>query len=211
MLANWITVARFPMLLSYVLLLYLGSPTARAAGAALLLAGLLLDTLDGVVARRTGSASLFGSVLDIAADRTYELVLWVCFADLRLIPTAIPLIVLVRTTLTDALRAVGIHRGEAPFAQQRSGLGRFLVASPWMRTGYAVGKIVTFCGLALVQAASGMRADSQAARLAAALVDPLRTAAWVTVAICVLRGLPVAIGTVRRHWTTSLAGAGASS
>lgn len=38
--------------------------------------------------------SVFGSVLDIAADRTYELVLWVCFADLRMIPVAIPLIIM---------------------------------------------------------------------------------------------------------------------
>ena len=114
MLANWITLSRFPILVTTVLALYLGSPTARVAGVALLFVGLMLDTVDGAVARRTGRTTLFGGVLDIAADRTYELVLWVCFADLRLIPTAIPLVVLVRTTLTDALRAIGIGRGEAP-------------------------------------------------------------------------------------------------
>jgi phosphatidylglycerophosphate synthase len=203
MLANCITLSRFPLLLVWILVLYLGSPPLRLAGVALLFLGLMLDTVDGVVARRTGRTSLFGSVLDIAADRTYELVLWVCFADLRLIPTAIPLVVLVRTTLTDALRAIGIGRGEAPFAQHRTALGRFLVGSSWMRTGYAVGKITTFCGLALVQACAGFPPETTLGRLAAPLLDPLRVGAWITVALCVLRGLPVLVGSLRRYWGRS--------
>jgi CDP-diacylglycerol---glycerol-3-phosphate 3-phosphatidyltransferase len=200
MLANWITLARLPLLLLNVLLLYLGSPSVRLAGVGLLFVGLMLDTVDGAVARRTGGASLLGSVLDIAADRTYELVLWVCFADLRLVPTAIPLVVLARTTLTDALRAIGIGRGEAPFDQQRSGLGRFLVGSSLMRSGYAIGKIATFCGLALVQACAGLPPEAPLARVVAPLLGPLRIVAWLTVALCVLRGLPVVIGSLRRHW-----------
>ena len=34
MLANWITLSRFPILVTTVLALYLGSPTARLAGVA---------------------------------------------------------------------------------------------------------------------------------------------------------------------------------
>src|SRR6185312_15117776 len=74
MLANWITMSRFPLLLITVLILYFGSPWARLAGVGLLFLGLMLDTVDGVVARMRGESSLFGSVLDIAADRTYELI-----------------------------------------------------------------------------------------------------------------------------------------
>jgi phosphatidylglycerophosphate synthase len=200
MLANWITLSRFPILVTTVLALYLGSPTARLAGVALLFVGLMLDTVDGAVARRMGHTSLFGGVLDIAADRSYELVLWVCFADLRLIPTAIPLVVLVRTTLTDALRAIGIGQGQAPFAQHRSALGRFLVGSSWMRTGYAVAKIGTFCGLALVQACAAFPPESVLQRASAPLLAALRPAAWLTVVLCVVRGLPVIAGSLRRYW-----------
>ena len=82
MSATWITLSRFPLLVASVLALYLGSPAVQLAGVGVLLGGLLLDTVDGVVARRTGQTSLFGGVLDIATDRTYELVLWVGFADL---------------------------------------------------------------------------------------------------------------------------------
>src|SRR5919106_3175233 len=164
MLANWITLSRFPLLLATVLILYFGSPGVRLAGVALLFVGLMLDTVDGMVARMRGETSLFGSVLDIAADRTYELVLWVCFADLRMLPVAIPLIIITRTTLTDALRSIGVGQGTAPFAQHRTALGRFLVGSTVMRTGYAVSKVVTFCGLALAQAFSGLGAESAFAR-----------------------------------------------
>jgi phosphatidylglycerophosphate synthase len=190
MLANCITLSRFPLLLICVLALYLGSPALQLAGSALLLIGLLLDTVDGVVARRKGTTSLFGSVLDIAADRTYELVLWVCFADLGLITTVIPLIVVVRTTLTDALRAIGVGQGRPPFEQQRSVLGRFLVGSAWMRIGYSVGKTVTFCGLAVAHALSGQLT---------ALVAILRVSAWLTVGLCLLRGMPVIVDSLRRH------------
>ena len=140
MLANWITLSRFPLLAISILVLFLGSPQVRLAGVALLLIGLLLDTVDGIVARKAHQTSLLGSVLDIAADRAYELVLWVCFAYLRIIPVAMPIVVIARTTLTDAFRSVGVGQGTAPFNQHRTPLGRFLVGSTTMRVGYSVSK-----------------------------------------------------------------------
>jgi CDP-diacylglycerol---glycerol-3-phosphate 3-phosphatidyltransferase len=201
MLANWITISRMPLLLLIILVLYFGSPVMRLAGVVLLFLGLMLDTVDGMVARRTGQTSLFGSVLDIAADRTYELVLWVCFADLGMIPIAIPLIVIARTTLTDALRSIGVGQGTAPFAQHRTALGRFLVGSTWMRTGYAVSKVVTFCGLALAQAFSGFPATAMA-RAVPTLMTVFLATAWIAVVFCVFRGLPVIISSLRRYWGT---------
>ena len=202
MLANLITLSRFPLLLVTVLILYFGSTAVRLAGVGLLFVGLMLDTVDGMVARKTGQTSLFGSVLDIAADRTYELVLWVCFADLGMIPVAIPLIIIARTTLTDALRSIGVGRGTAPFEQHRTALSRFLVGSTVMRTGYAVTKVVTFCGLALAQAFSGLAPESGPARSVPLMMQTLRVTAWLAVLFCVFRGLPVIISSLRRYWGT---------
>ena len=200
MLANWITLSRFPLLLITILILYFGTPWARVAGVALLFLGLMLDTVDGVVARTRGETSLFGSVLDIAADRTYELILWVCFAHLGMIPVVIPLIILARTTLTDAFRSIGVGQGTAPFAQHRTALGRFLVGSTLMRTGYAVTKVVTFCGLALAQAFSGFPAGSAVARMVPSMMTGLRVTAWLAVLFCIFRGLPVIVSSLRRYW-----------
>ena len=200
MLANWITISRFPLLLINILILYRGTPTLRLAGVALLFAGLMLDTVDGVVARKRGETSLFGSVLDIAADRTYELVLWLCFADLRLIPVAIPLIVIARTTLTDALRSIGVGQGTAPFAQHRTALGRFLVGSTVMRVGYSVSKVVTFCGLASVQAFAGLPPGSALNHVVGPMLEVLQVLAWIAVGFCVFRGLPVVIHSLKAYW-----------
>jgi phosphatidylglycerophosphate synthase len=185
-MANCITIARFPLLLVWVAILYWGTPALRLGGVAVLFLGLALDTVDGVVARRSGTTSLLGSVLDIAADRAYELVLWVSFAVLGMVPAVVPVIVIMRTALTDALRSVGIAEGIAPFAQHRTALARFLVGSSWMRTGYSLAKVTAFCGLAASHALDGW------------MREPLQVVVWLTVALCVCRGLPVLMVVPRR-------------
>lgn len=200
MLANWITLSRFPLLLLSVMIFYHGGPHLRLAGVALLFLGLMLDTVDGLVARKTGHTSLFGSVLDIAADRTYELVLWTIFADLKLIPIAIPLIVITRTILTDSFRSIGVSRGIAPFDQIPSKVGSFLVGSPPMRIGYSTAKIVTFCGLALAQAFSDFPPDSMLGRWVPQMLSIFGITAWIAVAFCVFRGLPVIVTTLHSYW-----------
>ena len=202
-LANWITLSRFPLLLVYVLILYFAPAPWRLASVLLLFTGLMLDTVDGMVARRRGQTSLIGSVLDIAADRTYELVLWVCFADLLLIPVAIPLIVIARTTLTDALRSIGVGQGQAPFTQHHTPLGKFLVASPWMRSGYSISKILAFLGLSVAEALGGYPEASALGGAAVPILGVARVIAWIAVVVCVLRGLPVVTGSIRRYWHTS--------
>ncbi len=199
-LANWITISRFPLLLINILLLYSGTPVEKLVGVALLFVGLMLDTVDGMVARKRGQTSLFGSVLDIAADRTYELVLWVCFADLGMIPVAIPLIVIARTTLTDAFRSIGVGQGTAPFAQHRTALGRFLVGSTLMRVGYSASKVITFCGLALAQALGGFTANARLVAVSGDMMTVFRVTAWAAVVFCVFRGLPVIIHWLKEYW-----------
>jgi phosphatidylglycerophosphate synthase len=200
MLANWITLSRFPLLLANILILYHGTPTWRLVGVLVLAIGLMLDTVDGLVARARGTTSLFGGVLDIAADRTYELTLWVVFADLGLIPMVIPLVVIARTTLTDAFRSIGVAHGVPPFDQHRSQLGQFLVGSPLMRTGYALTKIVTFLGLALVQALAGWPQSATVAGMTDRALPLLGATAWLALAFCIFRGLPVIISSLRRYW-----------
>lgn len=194
MLANWITLSRLPLLLAIILIIYFGPPGLQLAGVVLLFIGVMLDTVDGVVARHRKETSLFGSVLDIAADRTYELVLWVVFAELGMISAAVPLIVIARTTITDAFRSIGVGKGIAPFAQHKTPLGRFLVGSPFMRTGYAVTKVTAFCGLALTRALAGMGEPVYM------LLRIFQWVTWLAVFFCVFRGLPVIVRTLKDYW-----------
>ena len=201
-MANWITLSRIPLLILYIFMVYSEKRVLLIMAVPLLFAFIMMDTLDGWVARSRGQASLIGSVLDIAADRMYELVLWVIFAHMAMIPVAIPLIVIIRTTLTDALRSIGVQQGLAPFKQHRSKLGSFLVGSPWMRGSYSTFKIISFCGLSLVVALQSYPPASSAFSAAGTWLQVFQITSWIAAAFCVVRGAPVIIGAIRR----SLAG-----
>jgi phosphatidylglycerophosphate synthase len=125
--ANVLTLSRFPMLLIFILMIYFGNSTIQIGSVIFLFLALMIDTIDGPIARRTGKANLTRSLLDIAADRVYELILWVVFADLDVISITIPIIVITRTTLTDAIRSIGVGKGKAPFDQHETKLGKFIV------------------------------------------------------------------------------------
>ncbi len=188
MLANLVTLARIPLLGLIVLLLYSSSATARLIAAPLIVILILMDTLDGLLARARKEENIVGSVLDIAADRAVEYVLWAVFAHLRLIPVLIPVLVLLRGTFVDAIRSVAPAQGLKPFELMRTDVGRFLVGSPWLRAPYALVKAVAFTLLAAVY---GLEAAGHT------LYDSVHTAAlwmtWIALGFCMVRGVPVLI------------------
>jgi CDP-diacylglycerol--glycerol-3-phosphate 3-phosphatidyltransferase len=186
--ANLITVLRFPLLVVIVLLLYSGGTAGPLIGAPLIVALILMDSLDGFVARRRDEQTLIGSALDIAADRAVEIVLWVAYAQLRLILVAIPLTVVIRGALVDSIRTVALQHGQSAHSMMRSSWGRWLVTSSAMRTSYGVVKAVAFVLLAL---ALGLQTGGHAAWYSVWIVAS--AVSWVAVALCILRGLPVLI------------------
>ncbi len=188
MVANVITLSRLPLLLGIVLLLYQSSPVPRIIAAFLIIVLILMDCFDGMIARRLGEASLLGSVLDIATDRTVEFVFWVLFADLDLIPIFIPLVVLVRGTFVDAIRAVAPSKGLAPFELMRSKMGRFLVKSPWLRSSFGVAKALAFFFLALTHGLSAAGSPLLGLVQTLALIST-----WLAFSLCLIRGIPVLI------------------
>jgi CDP-diacylglycerol--glycerol-3-phosphate 3-phosphatidyltransferase len=188
MLANIVTLSRIPLLVLIIVLLYQPAATPRFIAAPLIILLIVLDSLDGVIARRRGETSVLGSVLDIAADRAVEYVMWVVFAHLRLISVIFPLIVLMRGTFVDAVRAVAPSKGLSPFEMMRSPMGRFLVKSPWLRTPFAIAKAVAFFFLALTH---GLAAAGSSALATVNVVA--QVCAWVALLLCLLRGIPVLI------------------
>jgi len=186
--ANLITVLRFPLLVFIVLLLYFGGAVGQLMGAPLIVALILMDSLDGIVARRRNEQTLIGGALDIAADRAVEIVLWVTYAHLRLISVVVPLTVVIRGALTDSIRNVALQHGESAHSMMRSSWGRWLVKSGAMRTIYAVAKAVAFTLLAL---ALGLQTGGHAAWHGVWSVASVAT--WISLALCIARGLPVLI------------------
>jgi CDP-diacylglycerol--glycerol-3-phosphate 3-phosphatidyltransferase len=184
--ANLITVLRFPLLVGIVLLLYLGGTVGQLIDAPLIVALILMDSLDGIIARRRDEQTLIGSALDIAADRAVEIVLWVTYAHLKLVSVIIPLTVVIRGALTDSIRNVALQHGQSAHSMMRSSWGRWLVASGYMRTGYAVTKAIAFTLLAV---ALGLKTGGYAAERGVWIVASVFS--WLALALCIVRGLPV--------------------
>jgi CDP-diacylglycerol--glycerol-3-phosphate 3-phosphatidyltransferase len=190
-MANLITLSRLLLLIVVVVIAYRPPSWYSLLGVPLLIFLFVTDGLDGWVARRRGEESLFGAMFDIAGDRIVELTMWIVLADLDLVPVWVPLVFVVRGTIVDAIRASQTtHRGQSPFAMMETPLGRWLVAGQFMRVFYSVLKAHAFCWLLLIQPLPvllpGLWAEwgTVLAGIGAFLV-------YLSVAICLLRGLPV--------------------
>lgn len=152
-LANTITIIRIIVLYITVYLIYTGQIVFLIAAIVLSIAIIALDALDGYVARSRNEVTAFGGVLDITGDRIVENVFWIVFADLEIIPMWIPIIVMSRGFMTDAIRSQALTEGKTAFGENTmmtSEIGKFLVSGRFMRGFYGVIKGVTFPYLILV-------------------------------------------------------------
>ncbi len=198
-MANVITLGRVVLLFVSIALLYSGAYALALLATLLLLVVFASDAIDGIVARRRGSTTVFGAVFDIAGDRVVENALWIVFADLGAIGVWAPLLVMTRGFLVDAVRSVALGAGRTPFGEktmQRSALTRFLTASRFMRALYGVAKLVAFTFLTglIATRMPGERSDPLT-RLYAQ--EMFLVAGWfavyLTLVLTIVRGLPVLI------------------
>ena len=190
-MANLVTLSRLLLLLIVVWLFYLPPTPWQFANVPLIILIFVSDGLDGYIARRRGETSLFGALFDIAGDRIVELTLWIVTADNGLVPIWVPIVFIVRGIVVDTIRSSNaVAHGVAPFALMRSRVGKFVVASKFMRVFYAVVKATAFAGLALRYAFP---------RWLPALWDhvdwPLTAltyfCVYLAVVLCIARGAPV--------------------
>ncbi len=194
-MANLITFGRIILLFVAVAMLYSDNYWLIFIAGIFIALVILADGLDGWVARRRGSTSDLGAVLDIAGDRVVENVLWVVFAHLQLIPVWAPLIVITRSFSVDVVRAAMLGRGMTPFGEStmmRSAFTQFLTSGRFSRAYYGWSK-----GLAFVLLAWMLAWETAPERFLGSVydVEVFRGIVWFivysSVAICVIRGLPV--------------------
>ena len=196
-MANSITVGRLILLFVAVYVLYHGGVQAIAVAAIAIGVAILLDGLDGWVARRYNETGPLGAAFDIAGDRIAENVLWVVYADLGLIPIWVPLLMLTRGFLVDSLRAIGYGEGKTPFGKDnmmRSPLTEWLTAGRPMRLLYGWAKLLAFVFLAGLV---GYQLRDSSGTMLGDLYDwkPFRYAGWAcvwtSVVLSIVRGVPV--------------------
>jgi CDP-diacylglycerol--glycerol-3-phosphate 3-phosphatidyltransferase len=193
MTANTLTLSRLGILLVGVYLLYQPGVAPRTLAFVLVWIVILVDAVDGPIARRRGEASTLGSILDIAIDRVVENVYWIAYTDLQLIPAWVAFVAVTRGILTDAVRGQALTEGQTPFEMMRSRWGRRLVSHRFLRAFYGTAKAVTFAGLAGYLVLEALWLGQPEARF----LEPTQTAllilVYITVGLNLLRGLPVLI------------------
>jgi CDP-diacylglycerol--glycerol-3-phosphate 3-phosphatidyltransferase len=192
-MANLITLSRLLMLIAVVVIAYQPPTPAHFLNVGLLVLVFISDGLDGYVARKRNEVSLFGAMFDIAGDRIVELTMWIVLADLNLVPIWVPLVFVVRGVIVDTIRASQTtSRRQSPFSMIQGPVGQWLVGGAFMRFSYAALKGATFCWLLIVQTARGALPEFWAewghvfSKTAIVLV-------YLSVVICIVRGLPVVI------------------
>lgn len=189
-MANAITLVRFLLLFVLVAMMYFAAPTWQLLDLPLLIAMLLFDWLDGVVARRRNEATLFGAVFDIAVDRIVEGVMWVALAHLGLVPVWVPMYFIVRGQLTDSIRQVGARAGTAPYDMMRTHWGRVLVVGNFMR-GMSCGSKMAAFGWAVLMQPLPAVAPTFWAAWGDIFATVLAGLVWLAVVVNFLRGVPV--------------------
>ncbi len=196
-MANLVTLSRLVLLLLVVWLAYQPISAWHFASFFLIILIFVTDGLDGYIARKRNEASLFGALFDIAGDRVVELTLWVVAADLDLIPIWVPLVFIIRGVVVDTIRSSNsVSRGVAPFALMQTALGKFLVSSKLMRILYAVIKACAFAGLALLRPFPAVLPEIWA-RIDVLIVSLTYFFVYLSVLLCIVRGLPVIVEFVR--------------
>jgi CDP-diacylglycerol---glycerol-3-phosphate 3-phosphatidyltransferase len=191
-MANLLTLIRLLLVIIIVALVEYAPPILQLLNVPLVIITMLLDVLDGIIARIRHETSLFGAVFDIAADRIIEITLWVSLIKSNLVPIWIPIIFIIRGTLVDSLRKKFSDEGKEPFSIMRTNLGQFLVVSRFMRSLYGALKLLTFSWLLFLLPAKNLWPDLWANNyFILQLVSNVLI--YSTVLLCLLRGLPVII------------------
>lgn len=183
--ANIVSVSR--IFVAFVSLGLLFVNTTSAYIWAIVLAGIAfsMDAVDGYLARKFGQSSQLGAVLDIMGDRIVEAIFWITFAVLGWLSVIFPIICVTRAFVTDGIRSVALTKGMTPFGMQTKQWGKFICASKFMKTTYAVAKVAAYIILIF----------AHTPELAQNIAEPALTAgiilAWIAIIFCIVRAIPV--------------------
>ena len=198
-MANLITVGRLIVLFIVVAMIYFGNVNVIGVSMVLIALVFASDGIDGWVARKRGSTSAFGAVLDIVGDRIVENVLWVLFAALDVIPLWVPFLVMTRGFIVDGLRSMSYAEGMTAFGthnMMRSPVTQWLTAGRFMRALFGYAKAIGFVFLTGYVGSREPAADGTwlgALYGNAVYAFPGWAAVWVAVALTIVRGVPVIV------------------
>ena len=200
-MANLLTILRMILAVLAIEFLFTGNPSLCVTSVILTLFVIVLDGLDGIVARALNEQSKFGSVFDILGDRVVENLYWIAFAVIGWVGVWVPMVVVARGILTDGLRSIALSQGYTAFGSDtmmKNKFCHFLTASRFSRAIYGVAKTLVFLMLIIAYIPNleyydtmSLNAFTWFASYQPILVKIADILVYVTVGMCIVRGLPV--------------------
>ena len=189
-MANIITLTRLLLVLIIGAIAFYAPPIMQLLNVVFVIIAFILDAIDGIIARKRHEVTLFGAIFDIAADRIVEISLWIILAQVSIVSPWIAIIFVMRGILVDSLRKQQSNQGKAPFNIMKTKIGIFLVSSRAMRLWYGFFKLITFSWLFLqiplpiIWPEVWIIFSNLFTFISYSLIS-------VTVALCLIRGIPV--------------------
>lgn len=206
-MANKITIFRVLLAFYTLWTLFLNIPGLYISAFILTLFVILLDGLDGYIARKYNEESKLGSVLDILGDRIVENAYWIVFAALGWIGAWIPVVVMTRGIITDGIRGLALTEGFTAFGENsmnKSKIGNFITASRFSRFTYAGAKAIAFVLMIVVHIPRITEYKPMTIeqffiylQIQPILINVANIFAYIAVAFCVIRAIPVVLESKR--------------
>lgn len=200
-MANLLTILRMILSIIAIEFLFTGRPELTVSAALLTVLVIILDGLDGYVARAFNEQSNFGSLFDILGDRVVENLYWIAFSVLGIVPVWVPMVVVTRGIITDGLRSVAFSKGYTAFGKNtmmQNPIFHFLTASRFSRAVYGTAKALAFLFLIIAYIPNIEYYDFMSLKsygfysiIQQYLILIANILVYITVAMCVIRGLPV--------------------
>ncbi|MBQ4122334.1 CDP-alcohol phosphatidyltransferase family protein [bacterium] len=200
-MANLLTILRMLLAIIAIEFLFSGRPELVVASAFLTVWVIILDGLDGYVARAYNEQSDFGSLFDILGDRVVENFYWIAFAVLGFVGAWVPMVVVARGIITDGLRSVAFSKGYTAFGEKsmmQNKIFHFLTASRFSRALYGTAKALAFLFVIVAYIPNLEYFDLMTLKqygiysvIQQYLILIADILVYTTVAMCVIRGLPV--------------------
>jgi len=175
--ANRITLSRLVLTVLFVLALNSSWSYARTAALVIFLIAGLSDFLDGEIARRYGSVTNFGKLMDPLVDKIMMAAAFISLVPLRAIPAWAATAVVARDFLITGLRLMASAKGRVLPAER---LGKH-------KTSWQIVTVIFF--LCLLSAIELNYADMHTEWWRRAWHDAGRVLIWVTVGLTIFSGL----------------------
>ena len=109
-LANKLTISRIILSGVFILFLFIKGPGAKFMAMAIFLAACATDYYDGYMARKTGSITAFGKLMDPIADKILILGAFLAFVEMEIVPAWMVMIIIARELVITGIRILALSQ-----------------------------------------------------------------------------------------------------